>query len=81
MTQLQTFKNELFNLSVKTDGENNLFNAEDVAKALGFTTVAKSGNVVVRWSRVNEYLSQRVGKIKKRFIHQRTYGLQTSIQG
>ncbi|PCR99747.1 phage antirepressor KilAC domain-containing protein [Lactococcus fujiensis] len=65
MTQLQTFKNELFNLSVKTDGENNLFNAEDVAKALGFTTVAKSGNVVVRWSRVNEYLSQRVGKIKK----------------
>ncbi|MQW23733.1 MULTISPECIES: ORF6C domain-containing protein [unclassified Lactococcus] len=65
MTQVQTFKNELFNLSVQTDGTENLFNAEDVAKALGFTTVAKSGNVVVRWSRVNEYLSQRVGKIEK----------------
>ena len=64
MTQLQTFKNELFNLSVQTDGEENLFNSEDVAKALGFTTVAKSGNVVVRWSRVNEYLPQ-VAKIEK----------------
>ena len=32
-------------------------NAEDVARGLGFTTVAKSGNEVVRWARVNEYLS------------------------
>ena len=28
-------------------------NAEDVARGLGFTTVAKSGNEVVRWARVN----------------------------
>lgn len=31
-------------------------NAEDVARGFGFTTVAKSGNEVVRWARVNEYL-------------------------
>lgn len=33
-------------------------NAEDVARGFGFTQVAKSGNVVVRWERVNRYLSE-----------------------
>ena len=33
-------------------------NAEDIARGFGFTTVAKSGNEVVRWARVNEYLKQ-----------------------
>ena len=33
-------------------------NVEDVARGLGFTFVAKSGNVVVRWNRVNEYLNE-----------------------
>lgn len=28
-------------------------NAEDVARGFGFTTVAKSGNAVIRWARVN----------------------------
>ena len=42
-------------------------NAEDVAIGLGWTTVAKSGNEVVRWNRVNKYLkelgfSQQVAK-------------------
>ena len=42
-------------------------NAEDVARGWGFTTVATSGNEVVRWARVNGYLkgfgfSQLVGK-------------------
>ena len=42
-------------------------NAEDVARGWGFTTVATSGNEVVRWARVNEYLkgfgfSPQVGK-------------------
>ena len=41
--------------------------AEAVARGWGFTTVAKSGNEVVRWARVNEYLkdfgfSQQIGK-------------------
>ncbi|WP_064615775.1 phage antirepressor [Streptobacillus moniliformis] len=31
---------------------------EDVARGLGFTTVATSGNEVVRWSRVNKYLEE-----------------------
>lgn len=33
-------------------------NAEDVARGFGFTTVAKSGNEVIRWARVNRYLSE-----------------------
>ena len=33
-------------------------NAEDVAHGWGFTTVAKSGNEVVRWARVNGYLKE-----------------------
>lgn len=35
-----------------------MLNAEDVARGWGFTTVAKSGNAVVRWARVNNYLSE-----------------------
>ena len=30
----------------------------DVAKGFGLTTVAKSGNEVVRWARVNNYLHE-----------------------
>lgn len=41
----------------KKDGTAYL-NAEDVARGFGFTQVAKSGNVVVRWERVNHYLSE-----------------------
>lgn len=42
-------------------------NIEDISRGLGFTTVATSGNEVVRWKRVNDYLSdlgftQLVGK-------------------
>ena len=42
-------------------------NVEDTAIGFGFTTVAKSGNAVVRWARVNDYLkelgfSPQVGK-------------------
>jgi prophage antirepressor-like protein len=32
-------------------------NLEDVARGLGFTTVATSGNECVRWARVEEYLN------------------------
>ncbi|OZQ75716.1 phage antirepressor KilAC domain-containing protein [Paenibacillus sp. VTT E-133291] len=46
---------------------NAFLNIEDVARGLGFTTVATSGNDVVRWSRVQGYLdsfgySQQAGK-------------------
>ena len=33
-------------------------NLEDVARGLGFTQIAKSGNEVVRWERVNGYLKE-----------------------
>lgn len=62
MKELQNFTNGIFNLDVKVEGKNVLFSAEQVAKTLGLTTVAKSGNEVVRWSRVSKYLSQQVGK-------------------
>ena len=61
MKQLQNFKNEIFNLLTKTDGEDVLFNAEDVAKALGFVEI-KNGTEYVRWRTISKYLSQQVAK-------------------
>jgi prophage antirepressor-like protein len=46
----------MFNLAVKLENGEWVFDTERVAKCLGITTVAKSGNACVRWSRVNEYL-------------------------
>lgn len=40
-------------------------NAEDVARGFGFTTVAKSGNAVIRWARVNRLLSRFSRSIKR----------------
>ena len=55
MNQLQTFENELFKVSAKTEGEQILFDVEQVAKSLGITD-DKKGTQYVRWSRVNSYL-------------------------
>ena len=55
MNQLQTFENELFKVSAKTEGEQILFDVEQVAKSLGITD-NKKGTQYVRWSRVNSYL-------------------------
>ncbi|MEO1772503.1 phage antirepressor KilAC domain-containing protein [Candidatus Enterococcus ferrettii] len=52
----QKFENNLFKLEVKTENGESLFDVETVARSLGFTQVAKSGNEVVRWERVNKYL-------------------------
>lgn len=40
--------------------DNNMawLNAEDVARGFGFVQIAKSGNEVVRWERVNKYLKE-----------------------
>lgn len=64
MNDLQVFKNDLFQVSIKLENGQTVFDAETVAKSLGLTTVARSGNDCVRWSRVNEYLkvSPQVGK-------------------
>lgn len=58
MSNLQKFNNELFQLEVKAENGESLFNVESVARSLGFTTVATSGNVTVRWARVNKYLGE-----------------------
>lgn len=52
----QKFENNLFQLEVKTENGESLFDVETVAKSLGITQIAKSGNEVVRWERVNKYL-------------------------
>ncbi|MGN8647926.1 ORF6C domain-containing protein [Gracilibacillus sp. HCP3S3_G5_1] len=66
MSDLNVFQNDLFKVSAKIENDQVMFDLEEVAKNLGFTTVAKSGNDTVRWSRVNKYLdkyvSQEVGK-------------------
>jgi len=53
---MQKFENNLFQLEVKTENGESLFDVETVARSLGITQIAKSGNEVVRWERVNKYL-------------------------
>ena len=61
MNDVQLFSNEKLKLSIRAvknaDGSISV-NVEDVAKGLGFITVAKSGNAVIRWARVNQYLNE-----------------------
>lgn len=62
MEELRTIKQDISILDgvhcyLTTDGTVYL-NLEDVARGLGFTTVATSGNDVVRWSRVRKYLNE-----------------------
>lgn len=70
MNDIQIFNSRELGLQVRTilndDGSISV-NAEDTARGFGWTTVAKSGNEVVRWARVNEYckeigFSPQVGK-------------------
>lgn len=70
MNELEVFKNDELGLSARMvanpDGSISI-NAEDAARGFGWTTVAKSGNEVVRWARVNDYckelgFSTEVGK-------------------
>lgn len=61
MEELQLFKNEDLELqirAVKNEDGSISVNLEDVARGLGFTRVAQSGNEVVRWERVNKYLNE-----------------------
>ena len=62
---LQKFENDLFELVVKAENGENLFDAETVARSLGITTVAKSGNVTIRWKRFNDYLGVKSQQISK----------------
>ncbi|WP_218729903.1 phage antirepressor KilAC domain-containing protein [Brochothrix thermosphacta] len=63
--QTKKFKNNLFQLEVKTENGNALFDAETVARSLGFVEI-KHGKEYVRWRTINgylkKYLSQEVAK-------------------
>lgn len=56
--ELQIFSNSELGVEVRVitneDGSISI-NAEDTAIGFGFTTVANSGNVVIRWARLNQY--------------------------
>lgn len=53
MNELQVFNG----LKVKEENGRIMFDAETAAIGLGITQLAKSGNVSVRWERINKYLS------------------------
>lgn len=53
----QKFENNLFQLEVKTENGESLFDVETVARSLGFTEV-KNGKEYVRWRTINGYLKK-----------------------
>lgn len=63
---LQVFKNDLFEVAVRLENGEWIFDAERVAKSLGITD-KKNSKEYVRWNRVNDYLNSfaRCGEIKK----------------
>lgn len=66
--ELQTFSNNLFDLTVKTENGESLFDVETVARSLGFVQRQnKNGKVYesIRWETINRYIPQKVGEIKK----------------
>ncbi len=68
MMEIQTFSNNLFDLTVKTENGEALFDVETVARSLGFVQRQnKNGKVYesIRWETINRYIPQKVGEIKK----------------
>lgn len=61
---LQKFENSLFELEVKTNNGESLFNAEMVAKSLGIVDT-KNDIEYVRWQRVNQYLGKNSPQVAK----------------
>lgn len=59
MPNLQKFNNELFQLVVKAENGESLFNVESVARSLGFVET-KNGKKYVIWKRVNKYLEKKL---------------------
>lgn len=58
MNNLQEFTNGDIKLPVRTNENGDIeFDAEKAAIGLGISETAKSGNEVVKWTRVNKYLS------------------------
>ncbi|KAB8139070.1 hypothetical protein F9U64_01345 [Gracilibacillus oryzae] len=65
MNQLKVFENDLFRVSAKLENGQALFDAEQVARSLGFIQT-KNHKQYIRWETVNryleKYLSQHLGK-------------------
>ncbi|WP_345822043.1 ORF6C domain-containing protein [Bacillus pumilus] len=57
MNNPQLFKNEMFEVSAKIENDLIIFDAEQVAKSLGFVQ-EKNNKQYIRWERVNEYLPE-----------------------
>ncbi|WP_144495900.1 ORF6C domain-containing protein [Bacillus pumilus] len=57
MKNPQLFKNEMFEVSAKIENDLIIFDAEQVAKSLGFVQ-EKNNKQYIRWERVNEYLPE-----------------------
>lgn len=64
MSHLKIYKNELFEVAAKVEDDQILFDAEQVAKSLGFTET-KNGSEYVRWNRVNSYLPNNSPQVAK----------------
>jgi prophage antirepressor-like protein len=64
MNDLQIFRNGIFEVAVKLENGEYVFDAERVAKSLGITTVT-NGVEYVRWNRVNEYLKKVLPLVAK----------------
>lgn len=63
----KTFNNDLFQLEVKMENGESLFDVESVARSLGIveSKLSKSGQKYVRWERVNDYLGKNSPKVEK----------------
>lgn len=61
MSQLQTFKNEIFEVAAKIENDQVLFDVEQVAKSLGFVEI-KNNKTYVRWRTINYYLKKHVSQ-------------------
>ncbi|MDW5523635.1 phage antirepressor KilAC domain-containing protein [Carnobacterium maltaromaticum] len=59
MTNLQKFNCELFQLEVKSENGESLFNVESVARSLGFVETKNEKEYVI-WKRVNKYLEKNL---------------------
>lgn len=62
--ELTVFKNELFEVGVKLENGEVLFDVEKVAKSLGITD-NKNGRQYIRWNRVNSYLPKNSPVVAK----------------
>lgn len=65
INNIKIFEKDNFKVKTKIENGEVLFDAADIAKSLGITTVAKSGNVCIRWNRVNEYLKSVLPEVDK----------------